>query len=329
MSFFSVALERSWYQPNWLTPLLWPFSVVYAVGWMIYKALHPLRRGETVASVPVIVVGNLTVGGTGKTPLVVWLAQALNDAGYRPGIISRGYGGRARQPVEVTAVMDPTVAGDEAVMMAGMTDVPVLVDYDRCRGIKFLYRQCNVNVVISDDGLQNRKLPRWLEVLVIDGERRFGNGLLLPAGPLRESVARMRTVDFIVANGPARNGEIAMATTVKQCVNLVSGELRPLSVMLGQKFLAVTGIGNAQRFFGQLRLAGVSLEERMFPDHHVFCARDFETSEGRDVLMTAKDAVKCRQFAEAGWWQVNLEVSLPVGFADEIVANLPDLDEVA
>jgi len=145
MSFFSVALERSWYQPNWLTPLLWPFSVVYAVGWMIYKALHPLRRGETVASVPVIVVGNLTVGGTGKTPLVVWLAQALNDAGYRPGIISRGYGGRARQPMEVTAVMDPTVAGDEAVMMAGMTDVPVLVDYDRCRGIEFLYRQCNVN----------------------------------------------------------------------------------------------------------------------------------------------------------------------------------------
>ncbi|MDG2077107.1 MAG: tetraacyldisaccharide 4'-kinase, partial [Arenicellales bacterium] len=198
---FSTILENSWYRPNWLTLLLIPASLIYAVGLLIYQLLHPLPPREIAEGLPVIVVGNLTTGGTGKTPLVVWLVKALIRAGYRPAVISRGYGGSSRGSLSVLSTTDVALAGDEAVMMAWVLDVPIVVDKNRRRGIAYLRQHFDVDVLVSDDGLQNRRFPRWIEVLVLDGARRLGSGLLLPAGPLREFSSRAKTVDFVVANG--------------------------------------------------------------------------------------------------------------------------------
>jgi tetraacyldisaccharide 4'-kinase len=319
---FSTVLENSWYQPNWLTLLLVPASLIYAVGLLIYQSLHPLRPRKIEEGLPVIVVGNLTTGGTGKTPLVVWLVKALIGAGYRPAVISRGYGGTGRGSLSVLATTDAALAGDEAVMMAWVLDVPIVVDKDRRRGIAYLRENFDVNVLVSDDGLQNRRFSRWIEVLVLDGTRRLGSGLLLPAGPLREFSSRAKTVDFVVTNGEARQGEIKMTTVLTQCVNLVSGETRTLSEMDKHKFVAVTGIGHARRFFDQLTQAGVRFEPQQFPDHHVFSEDDFTRFGSGGVLMTAKDAVKCRTFARPNWWQVELKVDLPPEFIDGVLHQL-------
>ena len=299
-----------------------PASLIYAVGLLIYQSWHPLRARKIEEGLPVIVVGNLTTGGTGKTPLVVWLVKALSGAGYRPAVISRGYGGTGRGSLSVLATTDAALAGDEAVMMAGVLDVPIVVDKDRRRGIAYLRQNFDVNVLVSDDGLQNRRFSRWIEVLVLDGTRRLGSGLLLPAGPLREFSSRAKTVDFVVTNGEARQGEIKMTTVLTQCVNLVSGETRTLSEMDQHQFVAVTGIGHARRFFDQLTQVGVHFEPQQFPDHHVFSEDDFTRLGSDGVLMTAKDAVKCRTFARPNWWQVELKVDLPPEFIDGVLHQL-------
>ena len=319
---FSTILENSWYRPNWLTLLLIPASLIYAVGLLIYQLLHPLPRREIAEGWPVIVVGNLTTGGTGKTPLVVWLVKALIRAGYRPAVISRGYGGSSRGSLSVLETTDVALAGDEAVMMARVLDVPIVVDKNRRRGIAYVRQHFDVDILVSDDGLQNRRFPRWIEVLVLDGARRLGSGLLLPAGPLREFSSRAKTVDFVVANGEAGPGEIKMTTSLAQCVNLVSGETRTLSEMDKHKYVAVTGIGHAGRFFEQLVQAGVHFDPQQFPDHYVFSKDDFTRFGSGGVLMTAKDAVKCRSFAQPSWWQVELMVDLPPQFIDDVLHKL-------
>lgn len=308
------------------TPLVWlllPLSALYCAvvsgrRWAYRVGIRKIRRLD----VPVIVVGNLTVGGTGKTPLVTWLAQFLRQHGYRPGLIARGYGGKASQwPQAVTAESDPALVGDEPVLLARATGCPMRVAPDRVAAARALLAEHDCNVILSDDGLQHYALGRDIEIAVIDGERRFGNGHCLPAGPLREPASRLKDVDLIVANGAAQAGEFAMQVHAGEAINLVSGERRALESFRGQPVHAVAGIGHPARFFTALQDAGLTVEPHAFPDHHAFRPEDLAFDDGA-VLMTEKDAVKCRRFALPYLWAVATRVELGEAFGARVLALL-------
>ncbi len=256
--------------------------------------------------VPVIVVGNLTVGGSGKTPLVIRLAQLLDRAGYAPGVVSRGYRGSTTEfPCLVRDDSNPSLVGDEPLLVHQQAGCPVVTDKDRLRGARYLARECGVDVVISDDGLQHLRMARAVEIVVIDGERRFGNGCLLPAGPLRERPSRLSTVDFVVTNGGSpQSGEYQMRATINEAVHLTTGEKWPLSQFFGKKIYAIAGTANPAKFFSDLRLAGLTFSARSFPDHHPYQSSDLDDLRYSTVLMTSKDAVKCRSIAGPDWWVV-------------------------
>jgi tetraacyldisaccharide 4'-kinase len=279
--------------------------------------------------VPVIVVGNLTVGGTGKTPLVIWLAEHLRGKGWRPGIVARGYGGRARHwPQQVRGDSDPAVVGDEAVLLAQRSGCPVCVAPDRPAAVAALLQHTDCNLVLSDDGLQHYALGRDIEIVVIDGQRRFGNGFLLPAGPLREPLSRLRRADLVVVNGEARDGELAMRMRRPQVVPL----RRPQAVdgidrFDGAQVHAVAGVGNPRRFFDLLRRHGLQPLEHAFPDHHVFTPGDIRFADGLPVLMTEKDAVKCQRFAGEGYWAVRVEAQPDASFVHQLNERLNALTD--
>jgi tetraacyldisaccharide 4'-kinase len=268
------------------------------------------------------VVGNLTVGGTGKTPLVIWLVERLRAMGLRPGIVLRGYGagetGKAMTQV-VEFDSDPAQVGDEALLLRLRTGVPVRVDRDRVRAARALVA-ADVNVIVADDGLQHLRLARNYEIAVIDAARGFGNGYLLPAGPLREPVTRLATVGAVVINGESGAGA-ALAEGHAQALfsmRLCGERLYPLATPLagspgadssialasfaGKQVHAMAGIGNPQRFFDQLRGAGLRVSEHPFPDHHRYRSPDLQFDDDLPVLMTEKDAVKCRAFAADNRW---------------------------
>jgi len=288
---------------------------------LLYRC-HLLPRKRL--PVPVIVVGNITVGGTGKTPLVIALVQALRARDFNPGVISRGYAGSADAPLLVDAQSDPARVGDEARLIFDATNAPVCVARDRHAAGEKLLGAARVDVIVADDGLQHYKLCRNVEICVIDGERRFGNGRLLPAGPLREPVDRLETVDFRVWNGGvARAGDVTMTLRGDVAVGVTDAQQRrPLHSFVVQRVHAVAGIGNPQRFFAQLRAAGIEIVEHAFPDHHPFCAADLDFGDDLDVLMTSKDAVKCRAFAQPRHWQVPVEAQLPPAFLDAVADAL-------
>jgi tetraacyldisaccharide 4'-kinase len=267
----------------------------------------------------------LTVGGTGKTPLTLWLVEFLQAVGYKPGVISRGYGGgKQNQPLAVHADTDPAQAGDEPVLIARRTGCPVVVFPKRVEAGLALLADNDCDILIADDGLQHYALARDVEIAVVDGERRFGNGYCLPAGPLREPVERLDEVDLIVSRGAAQSGEFAMTLQPGAAVNLVDAGLRkPLAEFVGTRPLfAVAGIGHPQRFFDDLRSAGLTLEGRAFPDHHRFQATDFDFAGTAPVLMTEKDAVKCVNFADARLWAVPLRAELPTAFGEQLLQLL-------
>jgi tetraacyldisaccharide 4'-kinase len=271
--------------------------------------------------VPVLVAGNFTAGGTGKTPLVIALARELSARGWRPGIVSRGHGRRSEAPVLVDE--DTTVAdcGDEPKLIHEHTGLPVFVDRDRVAAARAAVA-AGCTLVIADDGLQHRRLARDLEIEVVDGERGYGNGLLLPAGPLREAP---RATDFRVVNGEAqRAGDWPMQLRLREAVSLADdGQRRRLGDFAGSEVQAVAGIGNPSRFFAALRGAGLQIREHAFADHHDYERADFEGIRG-SILMTEKDAVKCRGLGLADAWAVPVEAELPLGFYDAIVARLED-----
>ncbi len=271
--------------------------------------------------VPVVVVGNVAVGGTGKTPLVIWLAGFLAERGWRPGVVCRGYGGGATAwPQPVRADSDPREVGDEAVLLASRTGAPVIAcGPRRVRAARDLARDGGCDVVISDDGLQHLALARDLEVVVVDGERRHGNGRCLPAGPLREPLACLADVDLVVCNGDARSGEFAMALVPAPAQRVAGGGARrPLAAFADGLVHAVCGIGNPPRFFAMLRKAGLTLREHAFPDHHPFRPRDLDFGDDAPVLMTEKDAVKCRGFAGPRHWYVPVSAELPHAFCERL-----------
>ncbi|MCB1737367.1 MAG: tetraacyldisaccharide 4'-kinase [Gammaproteobacteria bacterium] len=276
--------------------LLWPVSQLYrllgGLRRLAYR-LGLLRRYR--APVPVIVVGGILVGGSGKTPFTIWLVDLLQKAGYHPGVVLRGYGGKARSwPRSVDAHSNPEEVGDEAVLIAQRTGVPV------CAGPKRgLSAQCLVksgcDVIVSDDGLQHYALDRNIEIAVVDSRRRFGNRMLLPAGPLREAPSRLRKVHWVISNGPQQRGEYRMDLRGDTLQRLEGEGAETLASWQGREVHALAGIGDPRRFFASLRRAGLNVQEHPFPDHHVFKAEDLRFNPPLPLVMTEKDAVKCRR----------------------------------
>jgi len=302
-----VRLTSLWYGSHPLSIVLLPLSVLFrivvSVRRFAYKSgvLHSHKL-----PVPVIVVGNITVGGTGKTPLVIWLVEALRAAGHQPGVVSRGYGGNAEVwPQAVNADSDPAMVGDEPVLIARRAACPVVVAPQRVAAARRLIADYACDVVVCDDGLQHYALRRDAEIAVIDGERRLGNGRCLPAGPLRETAARLRSVDLIVLNGAASSGECGMQLSGSVAQSLAGPPReRDLGEWRGTTVHGVAGIGNPGRFFAHLRGQGLNVVEHPFPDHHRFQAADLHFEDDLPVIMTEKDAVKCRGFAGPQHWYV-------------------------
>lgn len=322
-------LVRRWYggqAPLWLRPL----SMVYAVALRARKAAYARGWCRTChPGVPVIVIGNLTAGGTGKTPLVLWLAAALREAGHRPGVVLRGYGGKVRRARLVQADDTTDEVGDEALLIARRAAVPVAVGVDRVAAAGLLARQ-GCTVVLSDDGLQHLALARDLAIAVVDGERGFGNGALLPAGPLREPAARLGVVDLVVVHGEDRHGVAAGYGALK--MNLVPGTLRHLQTgreqsldsLRGETVHAVAGIGHPQRFFRMLGMLGARPVEHAFADHHPYAARELEFGDSMRVVMTEKDAVRCLAFADERMWYLPVAASLPEADAQRLLSAVLD-----
>jgi tetraacyldisaccharide 4'-kinase len=321
-----------WFVGHWYTRSPWlllliPLSLLYRVVIALRRAMYHSGLLKTHRlPVPVIVVGNLVVGGTGKTPLVAWLACYLGQAGYRPGLVARGYGGMASQwPQQVVPDSDPAMVGDEAVMLCRQTGCSMAVGPDRVAAARALLEHSDCDLILSDDGLQHYALQRDIEIAVIDGVLRFGNGLCLPAGPLREPVKRLEQVDLVVANGPGGPGEYPMGMRLTVVHPLQGGgPQRDLDSFHGQSIHAIAGIGNPERFFAALRRAGLRPEEHVFPDHHSFTPDDLMFGDDRPVIMTEKDAVKCHGFVVDNCWYAPVTIEMPWEFAGRVTTLLTD-----
>lgn len=300
-----MAIQDHWHRRSWLSWLLLPAAAVFgalsAARRCCYR--YGLLRAYR-APVPVIVVGNITVGGTGKTPLVTYLANALTDEGYRVGVVSRGYGGSAGHAQAVAADSLPEVVGDEALVIARNSAARVWVGRRRADAVAGLLREHPCDVVLSDDGLQHYGLQRDVEIAVIDAARGLGNGWLLPAGPLREPPSRLHEVHMVVANGDDGDAAFVFRLRISRAVNLTSGEQCRLADFTDTEVHAVAGIGHPARFFGQLRALGIVCEEHAFPDHYGFRPADVDFGDQRPVLLTEKDAVKCAGFKNPRLWCV-------------------------
>ena len=315
-------LESAWYGvgrvPWWTQPLALLYGAVSSLRRTLYR-LGVLRSVQL--PVPVVVIGNLSVGGTGKTPLTIAVAEALRKRGYTPGVVSRGYGGTQKQPVLLGPSPDPAVVGDEPCLIHA-SGVAVAVGRNRPEAAKLLIA-AGCDVVIADDGLQHYALARNIELCVIDGVRRFGNSRLLPAGPLREPLSRLQQVDFRICNGGVvAPGDVPMQLQGALARGLVNDAVKPLAEFAGQSVHAVAAIGHPQRFFASLRSQGMQVIEHAFPDHHAFTPADLAFADGRPVLMTEKDAVKCHAFAQAHWWTVPVRAILPPEFFNELASRL-------
>jgi tetraacyldisaccharide 4'-kinase len=315
------ALQRLWYGPRWVSLPLWPLGWLFRAGVAVRRGLYRsgALRAERV-SVPVVVVGNLNVGGTGKTPVAAWLARQLALRGHRVGVVLRGYGGRPTDQLSiVTPDSDPAEVGDEAVLHALAGPRVVVAGADRVAAARRA-AQAGAEVVVCDDGLQHLRLARDVEIAVVDAGRGLGNGQLLPAGPLREPAGRLERVDAMVLTerGSGHRADVAphgpLTVTARlalgDAVNVASSERRPLDAFRGRSLHAVAGIGHPGAFFDALRRSGLAIEPHALPDHAALDPADLPFPAGATVLMTAKDAVKCRSFAGADWWFVELTVDL-------------------
>jgi subfamily B ATP-binding cassette protein MsbA len=330
-------LIEGWYSgARWLY-LLKPLSYVFQkiAAWRKRKLQDSARSGWR-PTVPVVVVGNINVGGTGKSPLVIWLAIKLSEAGYKPGVVSRGYGGKSLEyPLHVTNHTDPIDAGDESVMIARRTGCAVVVDPDRTQAARYLLDNFDCDVILSDDGLQHYALPRDLEIAVIDGSRGLGNGLCFPAGPLREPPARLDQVDFVVVNGEMRTQserylhQVDIELVPEAWVNLRSQEEIPVANWPSVKQVhAVAGIGNPQRFFGLLRTMGFDVIEHGYEDHRNFLDSDLLFANQLPVIMTEKDAVRCRlmdmDLLHDNYWYLKVSVQTETDFFDQFMDRLEE-----
>lgn len=319
-------LDDMWYGRRAWGGRLALLSLPYAAAVQFRRALF--RRGLRAShrvGVPVVVVGNITVGGTGKTPFVVWLVRRLREHGYRPGVLCSGYRGTARDwPRYVDEGSDPREVGDEAVLVAKRCGCPVVAGRDRVAAARLLLRRFECDIVVCDDGLQHYRLARDLEIAVVDGQRRHGTGWCLPAGPLREPVSRLESVDFVVTKGRAHEGEYRMELSGRilrlAADDSVTTDAAELSS--DDPVHAVAGIGNPASFFERLRELGLRIIPRAFPDHHPFSAADIDFDDGRPVIMTEKDAVKCRGFADRRHWYLPVDAEVDPALEADLLARL-------
>jgi len=316
---------------SWKTALLWPVSkMVCAIAALRLRrfkkrrAKHATTR-KTVAQV--IVVGNIVVGGTGKTPFIQWLGRQLATQGLRYGIVSRGYGGQSsRWPQWVTEHSDPTMVGDEPLLLAQSLNCPMAVSPKRTEAIALLTSKYDLDVIISDDGLQHYAMARDVEIVMMDAQRLLGNGLCLPAGPLREPKKRLAMVDFVVWNGGNAADLVAESSSVMQLTphqfrSVANPQMVLPSISFkAEKVNAIAGIGSPKRFLQTLTDLGIEADFKAFDDHYQFRSEDFEAFDHtKPLLMTEKDAVKCRAFAQANWWYLELKPVCPESLMHQIL----------
>lgn len=323
-------MPQHWYNKNIISYLLLPFSFCYRLIISIRRFFYQCGIFKVHSfPVPIIVVGNITVGGTGKTPLVIAIAQMLKQQGWQPGIVSRGYGGQASEyPQWVTDKSSPQQVGDESVLIALKTQCPVVVDPKRVRAIQALLANTACNIVISDDGLQHYAMGRNIEIAVIDGTRWLGNGFCLPAGPLREPKSKLDKVNMIVINnGNNETGHISkqaqstcypMQLEPGPIYNLLNREQILSPLHNSTNIYAVAAIGNPQRFFNTLRQLGYAFQEKIFPDHYAYQASNLAFKEPQLLIMTEKDAVKCQTFATEDYWCLPVFAVLTNSFWTEL-----------
>jgi tetraacyldisaccharide 4'-kinase len=329
-------LEAYWYRLSPLHLALWPLSVLFGALAALRRLLY--RAGLLASArlrVPVIVVGNINAGGTGKTPCVIWLARRLLDHGYKPGVVTRGYGGSARNPQCATADGDPGAVGDEAIVLARRCACPVWVARSRVAAAQaMLAAHPECDVIISDDGLQHYAMQRDFELVVLDGERGCGNGMLLPAGPLREPVRRLAGVDALLINGGAVFPLDSLPSGVPTFdMRLDGGAFYALrephrevgaAHFTGLTVRAMAAIGNPQRFFNRLHDLGISFTARAFPDHHAYTPADCTFAANTAVIMTEKDAVKCERLAgeNDNWWALRVDAAVDPTLGDLILLKI-------
>lgn len=322
-------LNSFWYGPARTPWLLRPLAVLFGVLVALRRAAYARGWLRSVRLPrPVIVVGNLTVGGTGKTPLTLWLVVQLQQRGLRPGIVLRGYGGSLERVAGarlVDATHSAAEVGDEALLIARRTGCIVAVGRDRTAAARQAI-DAGAQVLIADDGLQHLRLQRDLEIVVVDGERGFGNGRLLPAGPLREPLQRLRGVGLVVQNGGARPLQAGVLPMHVLGTHLQrvdgQGAPEPLAAWRGREVHALAAIGNPQRFFAVLEAAGLRLKRHVLPDHHALRAQDLQFADGLPLLMTEKDAVKCRDFAQAGHWYLPVQAVFEAADAHRLLGRV-------
>lgn len=337
MSTDSVA-QHLWYGRSPIAWLLLPLSVLFALAVVLRRMLYRAAVFKQIkVSKPVVVVGNLTVGGTGKTPLVIWLAEELAKRGHRVGIVLRGYAGNAtRDPQRVTAQSDPAQVGDEAVMTATLSQAIVVVCADRVKAASCAIDH-GATLVLADDGLQHYRLHRDCEIVVVDAQRGFGNGFLLPAGPLREGRSRLRHVDVVALNSRQESAAnlagleraigpvdvlVHYRTRVTQARSLVNGQLRSLASFTESGCHAIAAIGNPEAFFASLRAHKLRCSARALPDHLAISAADLDFGDTLPVLMTEKDAVKCRAFADERMWVVMTQLEIEAAAAQRLLLTI-------
>lgn len=327
-------IEQIWFGQHplrWLAwPLLWPLSRLFAV--ISQRRRQQFESGVKQsyrAPVPIVVVGNITAGGNGKTPVVIWLVETLQALGYEPGVVSRGYGAKAPSyPLMVDASTLTQHCGDEPKLIYQRTGAPVAVSPVRSEAVKALLPQ-GVDIIITDDGLQHYALQRDIELVVVDGARRFGNEQLLPLGPLRESTARLQSVDAIITNGGnAHPGEASMQLVPELAVNLTTGERRAVGEL--GRLIAMAGIGHPPRFFNTLAQLGAQVTmSQGFADHQDFSADELIAlaAKGDALIMTEKDAVKCTQFAQDNWWYLPVSAKFEPQDAAYIINKIKEVKE--
>jgi len=322
-------LTDSWYKPSVIPWLLSPLSLIYCLLIRLRKlAYHIDLFKQHKITVPIIIVGNISVGGTGKTPFVIWLAQQLKQAGFQPGIISRGYGGKAEHyPANVTANSVPKQVGDEPLIISRHTDCPMVVAPNRVTAAQHLLTHYDCNIIIADDGLQHLALARDIEIVIVDSERQFGNKFCLPSGPLREPISRLNHIDYLVYNGDSASDNITMQLTQGDAINLADPtQSKPLSYFKHQTVHAVAGIGNPMRFFDQLDSQDIDIIAHPFADHHQFQSHDLDfTNPQTPILMTEKDAVKCQDFAQENMWYIPIQATISGKLKQNILNQLAEL----
>ena len=325
------ALESFWYRPkNWLGYLLLPLHLILCILVYLRKFIAERRAKEILDAPPVVVIGNINVGGTGKTPLIIHLIEEFTERGLKVGVVSRGYGGHAEAyPMLIDENTNASEGGDEPVLIHRTTGAPVAVAPQRRAAVLELMRKDKLDLILSDDGLQHYAMPRDFEVVVADAERGFGNGLLMPFGPLREPLSRLSSVDAFVSTGDSLRIDAALPRFVSKLIISSVSRLNSSEEMTIANYIkesngpvnAVCGIGNPERYFLALEALGLQIIRHPFPDHHRFTSADFEALEG-DILMTTKDAVKCESIAKDNLYQVHLTTEVTPSLTEYICQRL-------